>query len=157
MSFDPARDSTRFPTRTSPPLYPEREVRDIVRLLVDSSKCLETASGLIENGVIARALVDISHMRRRAADTVMALAADAGVVVREHVSGTLGGAIDTSVTQLSADDDAGVIQDVVARDDRLIVRLDAALGEDLPPAVKDHVRLIGAQVRDGLRSMAGWA
>lgn len=156
MSFDPALGSSRFPTRTSPPLDPERQVRDIVQLLIDSAKDLETASELVDNGVIARSLADMSHMRRRAADTVLTLAADAGVILREHVSGTLAGAIDRGVTRLSADDDAGVIEDVVASDDRLIVRLDAALGEDLPPAVKDQVRLIGAQVRDGLRSMAGW-
>lgn len=155
MSFDPALGSSRFPTRTSPPLDPERGVREMARALIDSADSLEAASDLVENRVTARSLADMSQMRRRAADTVMTLATDAGVVVREHVSGTLG-AIDRSVTPLSADDDAGVIQDVAARDDRLIVRLDAALGEELPPAVKDQLRLIGAQVRDGLRSMAGW-
>jgi hypothetical protein len=157
MSFDPAIGSSRFPTRTSPSLNPEREVRQVAEALIDSAERLAAAADLVENKATARSLAEMAHMRRTAADTVVALAGDAGVVVREDVSGTVGGTISRGISRLTSGDDAELVDDLLAGEDRLVVRLDAALGEGLPASVKDQLRLTGAQVRDGLRAMASWS
>jgi hypothetical protein len=137
------------------PPDPAREVREMARVLVDSAERLVAASGLVEDGATARALLEMGHMRRRAAETVVALAADAGVV--DGARDLTGGVLDQRPTgELPTGDDSAVIEDLLARDDRLVVRLDAAQGGALPPMVKDQLRLTGAQVRDGLRSMATW-
>jgi hypothetical protein len=154
MSFDP--DPAGTSTRKASAPDPAREVEEMARLLGDSAGNLAAASESVGNGSIARSLADMSQTRRRAADTVMALAADAGVVVRVELDDAGRGAIAGDGPSASGADDAAVIEELLTKDDRLMVRLDVALGGDLPPAVKDQIRLTGAQVRDGLRSMAGW-
>ncbi|MGF1664897.1 MAG: hypothetical protein ACFCVC_01340 [Acidimicrobiia bacterium] len=156
MSFDPAPGSSGVSAHTSSRPDPAREVREMARLLVDSAERLAAASDLVVNAATARSLGEMGQMRRTASDTVIALAADAGVVVRNDATGSAGGVMDQSTLGLPTGDDSVVIEVLLARDDRLVVRLDAAQGGDLPPMVKEQLRLTGAQVRDGLRSMATW-
>jgi hypothetical protein len=96
-------------------------------------------------------------MRRTAADTVVALAADAGVVVREDVSGTVGGTISRGISRLTSGDDAELVDDLLAGEDRLVVSPGRRTGRGPSGLGEDQLRLTGAQVRDGLRAMASWS
>jgi hypothetical protein len=158
MASNPAAGSGRFSGWHTRMSNPERELSEVVGALRDSSQGLEKAAELVDDRAVGAALVEMSEMRRTAADTVVALAADAGVVIDRAPDGSFAGALRRGWMSLEAniDGDRQIIDTVISQEDALVGSVDEALGSSIPQAVKDQLRLTAIQVRDGVQLLSNW-
>lgn len=157
MGYDPAIGAGRSPSRRpDPALNPERELRTVVRALNESAGLLDEAAEAVDRKDMTAALEEMARQRARAASTIAALASEAGVQVREDLTGGVGAAVVKGLTRLASGHTEPVVEIVARQEDQLVIHLDAALGGDLPESVKDQIRMTTAQVRHGLREIAEW-